>query len=123
MASESSGLVPLGDAPVGSTGGKGASLQWLAAHGYLIPETWVLPPTVQPDLAGLDTDRPYAVRSSANVEDGDDASYAGQFETQLGVVGRDDVLTAIDAVRASVSLELTVFWANRAADPSLPISN
>jgi pyruvate,water dikinase len=105
VADASSGLVPLNEAAAGQTGGKGASLEWLGAHGYLIPATWVLPPGASPDLLGLDLDRTYAVRSSANVEDGDDASFAGQFETKLGVRGRDDLVAAIDAVRMSVSSE------------------
>ncbi|MDJ0790659.1 MAG: PEP/pyruvate-binding domain-containing protein [Acidimicrobiia bacterium] len=98
-------MVPLRTAAADATGGKGASLQWLAAHGYLIPDTWVLPPGAPGDLGDLDLGRVYAVRSSANVEDGDDASFAGQFETVLGVTGPQDVAKAIDVVRTSVTSE------------------
>lgn len=43
-----------------------------------------------------------AVRSSATTEDLDDASFAGQQETFLNVVGIDDVLQAIKKVYASL---------------------
>jgi pyruvate,water dikinase len=42
-----------------------------------------------------------AVRSSAVSEDGDRASFAGQYETYLGIVGIDDVLRYIRKCRAS----------------------
>ncbi|NND04110.1 MAG: hypothetical protein HKN91_15115, partial [Acidimicrobiia bacterium] len=42
----------------------------------------------------------YAVRSSANVEDGGEASFAGQFLTELDV-SPHDVARAVEAVRAS----------------------
>jgi pyruvate,water dikinase len=37
-----------------------------------------------------------AVRSSATVEDSQDASYAGQFQTFLGVRGADDVIAKVE---------------------------
>ena len=45
---------------------------------------------------------PVAVRSSALDEDGPAASFAGQHETILGVVGLDDVLDAIERTWASL---------------------
>ena len=39
-----------------------------------------------------------AVRSSAEIEDGDDASFAGQFDTYLWVIGADAVLDAVRRV-------------------------
>lgn len=44
-----------------------------------------------------------AVRSSAIGEDGNDTSFAGQFETILGVEGTDDVLAAVQKCWASVN--------------------
>ncbi|WP_437967071.1 PEP/pyruvate-binding domain-containing protein [Sorangium sp. So ce260] len=44
---------------------------------------------------------PLAVRSSGVVEDGEVASFAGQYETVLGVQGADEVLAALERCRAS----------------------
>jgi len=84
-------------------GGKGASIAWLAAHGYRTPPTWVAPPDGIPDVTDLDPNKKYAVRSSANVEDGSVASYAGQFLTVLDVTSHQAIADAIAAVRASVA--------------------
>lgn len=43
----------------------------------------------------------WAVRSSAMDEDGDDASFAGQFETYLNVSGIEAIINAIEKCRAS----------------------
>ena len=37
----------------------------------------------------------YAVRSSANVEDGKDSAFAGQFITTLNVIGVEDICKAV----------------------------
>lgn len=50
----------------------------------------------------LDLSRAYAVRSSANVEDGLSASFAGQFCSLLHVRGREALLAAIEHVWRSV---------------------
>jgi phosphohistidine swiveling domain-containing protein len=84
-------------------GGKGASLQWLASKGYRIPSTWVVPPDIPVRRGDFDLGRRYAVRSSADVEDGDAASFAGQFETVLGVEGEAGLAAAIESVRASAT--------------------
>jgi len=48
-------------------------------------------------LGELDgTDVPVAVRSSATVEDSAEASWAGQFQTFLGVSGADEVLAKVE---------------------------
>ena len=48
--------------------------------------------------------RSYAVRSSANVEDGEDASFAGIFESRLAV-SCEDLEAAVKAVLASAASE------------------
>ena len=53
-------------------------------------------------LSGGDATASFAVRSSATAEDLPDASFAGQQETFLNVVGIDDVLHAIREVFASL---------------------
>ena len=53
---------------------------------------------------------PVAVRSSALDEDGPAASFAGQHETILGVVGLDAVLEAIDRTWASLHSETALAY-------------
>ena len=111
----------LGDRPCNDpaeVGGKAAHLSRLAAD-YQVPPGFCLTATAfDPDHsadAPLPTalaaalaaayealarrvgvpDVPVAVRSSALDEDGDLASFAGQHETELNVVGVDDVLDAV----------------------------
>ncbi|MGI9528399.1 MAG: PEP/pyruvate-binding domain-containing protein, partial [Acidimicrobiia bacterium] len=52
-----------------------------------------------------DGDRLFAVRSSANVEDGGDTSYAGQFASVLNVAGEADVASAVHQVLDSAAVE------------------
>ena len=70
-------------------GGKGYGLAKLRSNGLPIPNTYVLPvnhPLVnQEDLDKLDTDKKYAVRSSADIEDGQKNSFAGMFDSYLNV--------------------------------------
>jgi pyruvate,water dikinase len=54
------------------------------------------------ELAGTSTAMAVAVRSSATAEDLPEASFAGQQETFLNVVGIDDVLVSIKSVFASL---------------------
>jgi len=53
----------------------------------------------------IDPEKTYAIRSSANVEDSQTHSYAGQFLSVLDVSGLDDILNAIKAVWNSSNLE------------------
>jgi pyruvate,water dikinase len=82
----------------------------MIARDLAVPPTWVvrasvddavLDREVSPQLAGTGT---YAVRSSANIEDGAERSYAGQFTTRLDV-SAVDVPAAIRGVRASIGGE------------------
>jgi pyruvate,water dikinase len=97
-------------------GGKAATLSRLAAE-HPVPAGFVisggrggLGPAVAAayerlgELAG-GADPAVAVRSSAVEEDGEDASFAGQHETYLGVTGLDAVLRAIEDARASALAE------------------
>lgn len=54
--------------------------------------------------------RPVAVRSSALDEDGPAASFAGQHETVLGVVGLDAVLEAIERTWASLQSDVALAY-------------
>jgi pyruvate,water dikinase len=85
----------------------------LAAAGAEIRQ-WIVETPFQPRLdqeirsfyerlvADSDTEMSFAVRSSATAEDLPDASFAGQQETFLNVVGIDNVLEAMKHVFASL---------------------
>ncbi|MDJ0954645.1 MAG: PEP/pyruvate-binding domain-containing protein [Acidimicrobiia bacterium] len=96
-------------------GGKAHHVSWLIASGQRVPETWVIAAATPigdvADAVGreLDPDGSYAVRSSANVEDGHLTSYAGQFHTELEVAG-SDVLAACDRVRRSGASDRVVAY-------------
>lgn len=95
-------------------GKKGAGLHWFTKHRLLIPHTWVAT-YVACDLIAHDSQagfdqlreqlkdkiRPggwYAVRSSANLEDDKELSFAGQFLSRTNVQGLDNVLDAVREV-------------------------
>ena len=91
-----------------SIGRKAANLQLLLNHGFQIPQTLVIPwevferykandETLIPELHSalkkvVDAMTPYAVRSSANIEDNLHHSFAGQFKTVLNVKGVDNII-------------------------------
>lgn len=98
-------------------GNKAKSLLSLQQKGVLIPETFVCSwrayqHYIDNDVAVveqlraelrdfLDPDAVYAVRSSANIEDQFEQSFAGQFKSVLGVSGVDPVLQAIWSIWAT----------------------
>jgi pyruvate,water dikinase len=116
-------------------GGKAAQLGVLLAEGAHVPltfvcewgayeqalrdETAVLNQLRAEISQKLDMSKIYAVRSSANLEDGRDFSFAGQFATVLNVQGLEGLLTAVQTVWASArSPELAAYLskANVAAE-------
>lgn len=102
----------------GSIGNKAASLHKMHKHGFLVPETYVIPMKVLVSfsidkekvraqifreirpLAEKDTS--WAIRSSGELEDHQNHSFAGQFVTILDVVGANDMLDSIEKVWESV---------------------
>jgi rifampicin phosphotransferase len=106
-------LAELGDLDAAIVGSKAATLGRLRAAGFPVPDGFVLAGCSVADLDGpgirdlvdaaLDQigRGPVAVRSSSPAEDLADASYAGQYDSVLGVEGLDHLLTAIRAVRES----------------------
>jgi phosphohistidine swiveling domain-containing protein len=97
--------IGLGD--VATAGRKAANLGALARQGFPVPPGVVVAAGA-PDEALADSalealealgDGPVAVRSSALAEDLDGASFAGQYETVLGVSGAAAVLDAVRRVR------------------------
>ncbi len=113
------GVVWLAEAGVnrGLLGGKGASLVALRRAGLPVPDGFVIPPDAAAAAAGGDSrgreaietawrqlvpgGEPVAVRSSAVEEDSAAASFAGQFETVLGVRSREELFAAIERCVAS----------------------
>jgi len=96
----------------GEIGEKARNLTWLIRQGYAVPRSYVLPfqagelctqdlkecrQQIQQVLSQqLDPTCAYAVRSSANVEDSQHHSFAGQFNTLLNLRGVDNVSHAIE---------------------------
>jgi len=111
-------LYRLDTAPSNRIGGKAKQLQFLQKQAIKVPETHVcifvekefeqqdVLSVLHDELANtLDLNKRYAVRSSANVEDGARYSFAGQFETVLDVGGLDALVAAIEQVWLSVEAE------------------
>jgi pyruvate, water dikinase len=113
-------------------GGKAANLSRLARMYHRVPDGFSLPVTVMDDAHPLDLreeliraisdlmachgldDFIAAVRSSAVGEDGATASFAGQHETYLNVVGADAILQAVtrcwESARSERALEYRRQW-------------
>lgn len=121
-------LIDLRTAPAASdVGAKAARLGWLMAGGYPVPHGAALPfrhavgldrpdglAALREELGGLLVPgRCYAVRSSANVEDHGERSFAGQFASVLDVTDVDGALAAARAVLASVHSERALAYAAR----------
>lgn len=87
-------------------GGKALGLAKLRANGIKIPKTYVIPNGVEieeneiKDL--LDKNKKYAVRSSADTEDGGVHSFAGMFDSYLNVE-KQDIIDRIKDVKKSLN--------------------
>lgn len=102
-------------------GGKACGLVRLLRAGLRVPEAWCLPadapaedpvalraaivasPVADPTLR-------FAVRSSATAEDLAGASFAGIYDTFLGVSGVDAIATAVEACRRSLRSEAAIAY-------------
>lgn len=98
-------------------GKKAQGLRWLSQHQLRIPETLALTfggsrriaanqeqfdPLIAEELEKwIREKKSYAVRSSANLEDGNQISFAGQFDTLINVRGLEAIQEAIREVIAS----------------------
>jgi phosphohistidine swiveling domain-containing protein len=127
-------LIDLKSVPdAADVGGKAARLGWLMAGGFQVPDGAVLPfrHTAELERSGevvglrealddlLVPTRRYAVRSSANVEDHGERSFAGQFVSVLDVEDVEAAIAATSAVVASLRSERARAYAERVGiDPS-----
>ena len=100
-------------------GKKAGNLRRLADKGFRVPQSWVCTweayerylqddPGLIAELSSqlariISGQQAYAVRSSANLEDDLNHSYAGQFKSQLNVRGPEQVLQAIWSIWSSVN--------------------
>lgn len=114
-------IVELSDGDDKEIGGKGVQLKNLSNLSVEIPKTYVCRSslfkiyltdpkaaltTLSQELSSIiDPARRYAVRSSANVEDGSDLSFAGQFDSCLNVQGLDEIVQAVETVWKSAQSE------------------
>ncbi|HEX7173007.1 MAG TPA: PEP/pyruvate-binding domain-containing protein [Candidatus Limnocylindria bacterium] len=96
-------IVPLRQAgEVAEVGGKASRLGQLLSAGERVPQGFCVVGTGEQAAAlavdayrQMGTDALVAVRSSASVEDGSGASFAGQFETVLNVRGEEALASAL----------------------------
>jgi phosphohistidine swiveling domain-containing protein len=115
-------------------GNKACRLHFLAQHGYRVPSTHVctwnaylqyvqndhsLITTLTAELhRKIDLARAYAVRSSANIEDGLTHSFAGQFKSVLDVQGIENILQALWSIWATTrSPSVEVYLLKNGVDP------
>ena len=76
--------------------------QWIMDTPFPMDLTIAITDQYQRLVADSSTDMSFAVRSSATAEDLPDASFAGQQETFLNIVGLENILHAIKEVFASL---------------------
>lgn len=142
--SESGGIGP------SESGSKAANLANLIQSGFPVPDGFVLhvaafhrfceanptiptegaaltepeiPPDVLAEISQIATqlaDRPLAVRSSASDEDLPDASYAGQYDTVLNVVGLEAIKQAVVRCWLSAFNDRVVAYRRRRGEAGVP---
>ncbi|RMG18912.1 MAG: hypothetical protein D6731_00890 [Planctomycetota bacterium] len=96
-------------------GGKAAVLFELERAGFRIPKTYCDPPDLAAAVASISG--PIAVRSSATCEDGRVSSFAGQFESFLGLRTLAEVREAVARCQASVRAPTVVEYCRQHGIP------
>jgi len=86
---------------------------WEAHHRYLADDTSLVPELREELARIIAPDRKYAVRSSANIEDSLERSFAGQFKSALNVQGVDNILQAIWSIWSSVNTPMVNAYLER----------
>jgi phosphohistidine swiveling domain-containing protein len=133
------GLEAIAEADAPRVGGKAASLAATLRTGLPVPPGFAVTTDAywRSHSTGLRSDAKLAdaiceayrslggtvaVRSSATGEDGAEASFAGQQETFLGVVGEDAVLDAIERCWRSLHTERAVAYRKKQGIPDASIA-
>jgi phosphoenolpyruvate synthase/pyruvate phosphate dikinase len=104
-------------------GGKAAALHQIMAAGFPVPPGFVVPPYVELDQIEAELQDavmaiggyPIAVRSSAQLEDLAETSFAGQYATHLRVRSLAELLKAIADCRASALAPQVLSYLNKNA--------
>jgi phosphohistidine swiveling domain-containing protein len=121
-----------------SVGNKAINLRRLMNKGLRVPVTYVcdwsayhrytdndatLIFTLQEELRRIiDPDKAYAVRSSANIEDSLDRSFAGQFKSVLNVRGVDQIVQAMWSIWATATSPAVQAYLERHGVPTQQLS-
>ncbi len=103
-------------------GGKTYGLAILLENDVVIPNTHVMLSCFDKinSLDFLNKDIHYAIRSSANIEDGNNKSFAGMFATFLNVEIKD-VICKINAVKSSANKEAIKKYAGENIDVKMAV--
>jgi pyruvate,water dikinase len=120
-----------------SIGAKAEHIRWLADHQYRIPKTFILPFEAEAEFrkdrqkfesqligeltAILNPETHYAVRSSANVEDRAEHSFAGQFTSKLNIQGTTAVAQAVFTLYDHLSSAPPEAYLNRIGARGTPL--
>ncbi len=105
-------LADLDRTQIALVGGKAAALGELT-RVVRVPAGFVVTPGPVEIAGRIDEGKGYAVRSSATAEDLPTASFAGQHESYLNVVGSHAILEHIELCRASLFTERAVTYRER----------
>src|SRR3989338_10271385 len=100
-------IIPLKGNKIEKVGNKAAGLNRLIALGLTVPQAWAVQwnySVTDEDIQSLPEDKLYAVRSSSDLEDSNQNSAAGIFDSYLGIK-HSELLKYIQLVRESKNSE------------------